>query len=93
MFHADIPAVFLLSECSEYIRKVNLARTWLLTTRHVADLNELNPFFFEPQPQIIDQVTFPELEMVNVEIQLDMQMVHLSHNLETLFGGEDTHLR
>src|SRR5215471_21225767 len=75
MLHIHEPAVFGGLQSLEYIDVIDFSSAGLLTSRNVSDLHQMNPALLQSQLEVVDQVSFAQLQVVHIEIQLDTGMV------------------
>ena len=91
MLHADESVISKATQLIEDVPVVDLPRSRLETPGHVRNFDILDQPFFHPFSQIQSQVALGLLEVVDIEIQLNMRVIHLAQDLEPLLCRQDRH--
>src|ERR1700736_1106371 len=79
--HGRIAIIFQLRQLAENIRVIDFTRTRLVPAWHVRDVHQPNPINI--LLQLLDQVSFRNLRMVEVIQKFHVRMAHLANDLES----------
>ena len=87
IFHADVPAVTCLTNCFVYVGVVHLAGAGIVAARIVSDV--VNRNMWSRFGKATDDVPDLDLLVIDVEQQLEVRVVHLFDEFETLDAGPE----